>query len=201
MDDLLSVGDDQIVDSLKKGTKNGVELLLTQYGRQIVFIATKKHGIPLEDAEELMSDVIMEVAKKIDVFNPSKGSFRSWIGSIAHRRAIDLYRRKGKKPIEQTMPDDWWALNGQIQETPEHVSDQSFDASLRERVESIMSLLNDREKELLRLRAEGHSLDEIALMLDIDKNAVSVAHCRAKQHFKKLWETTDLQIVHGSVGA
>ncbi|MEN6411837.1 MAG: sigma-70 family RNA polymerase sigma factor [Veillonellales bacterium] len=200
MDDLFPVGDDQIVDSLKRGAKNGVELLLTQYGRRIVFIATKKHGLSLEDAEELMTDVIMEVAKKIDVFDPSKGSLRSWIGSIAHRRAIDLYRKKGKKLIEQTMTDDWWSLIGQSGDSPDHESGLSLDARLKERIESTLALLSDREKELLRLRAEDLSLDEIALMLDIEKNAVSVAHYRAKQHFKKLWETTDLQIVHGSVG-
>lgn len=200
MDEQLSIGDDQIVDALKKGAKNGVELLLSQYGKRIVFIAINKHGHSSEDAEELMSNVIMEIARKIDAFNPSKGSFRSWIGSIAHRRSIDLYRKNGKKIIEQTMPDDWWSLIGQRGDFSAHERDQSLDSLLKERIESILVLLSDREKELLRLRAEAHSLNEIAIMLGMEKNAVSVAHYRAKQHFKNLWEKTDLKIVTGSLG-
>jgi len=194
-------GDIQIVESLKKGNKNGIEFLLRKYGKAIVSIATKKHGLSFEDAEELMSDIIMEIAKKIDTFDQSKGSLHAWIGSIAHRRAIDHFRKMEKKLIEQTMSDDWWLFVGQSDDPLDHESDQSLDATGKASIESIMSHLNDREQALLKLRAENHSLDDIANMLNMEKNAVSVAHYRAKQHFIKLWGTTEIVNVRGSVGA
>ena len=179
MTDSAPVSDDQIVDALLKGERQGVVLLLERYGRLIVAIAMSKHGLPLEDAEELRNDVILEIERRIESFDGTKGTFRSWIMRIAKCRAIDRYRKNKKNQTEYTMPEEWWATIGHDDHLPAESDSNKIDQPLRIRIENALSQLNDRDKELLRLRAEGHSPDDIAHLLGIEKNAATVAYHRA----------------------
>jgi RNA polymerase sigma-70 factor (ECF subfamily) len=49
-------------------------------------------------AEEITQDVFLRVWQKAASFDPAKGSFRSWILQIAHRRVINELRERGRRP-------------------------------------------------------------------------------------------------------
>lgn len=184
MADPTPASDNQIVDLLLKGERQGVVLLLERYGRLFVSIAIKKHGIPREDAEELRTDIILEIVKKIESFDETKGSFRAWVSRIAQRRAIDRYRKDTKNRAECTMPEEWWAMQSQDVYVTNRQSTTQIDMALQTRIKNALSQLSDRDKELLRLRAEGHSPEEIANLLGIETNTANAAYCRAKQRFE-----------------
>jgi RNA polymerase sigma-70 factor, ECF subfamily len=184
MADPTPVSDDQIIDMIRRGERQGVMFLLERYGRLIVSIAIKKHGISREDAEELRTDIILELVKKIESFDKTKGSFRTWVSRIAQRRAIDRYRKEMKKQADCTMPEEWWSMQSQDDHATNRFGNTQIDHALQTRIKSALSKLNDRDNELLRLRAEGHTPDEIAILLGIEKNASNVAYCRAKQRLE-----------------
>ena len=45
-----------------------------------------------------MHDTMLTVWKKIDLYNSSKGSFSSWIYTIARNNRIDILRKKSSQP-------------------------------------------------------------------------------------------------------
>ena len=45
-------------------------------------------------AEDVSQEVFVSVWEKPGVFDPERGSLRTWLGTLAHRRAVDYVRRE-----------------------------------------------------------------------------------------------------------
>ncbi len=72
---------------------------LTDYGRVIQASAVKA-GLRAEDAEDVVQDTLLSVARSIPgfVYDRSKGSFEAWVCRIARMRVIDHLRRRHRDP-------------------------------------------------------------------------------------------------------
>ena len=56
-----------------------------------------------QEAEDVLQDVFVTVWRRAGAFDPARGSAMTWLITLAHNRAIDAWRAKGRRrsdPIE-----------------------------------------------------------------------------------------------------
>lgn len=163
-----------------KVTKSNQELvLLIQMDDRVAFYnlyeryCRRLHGFVLryikqnEDAEEIVQEVfvkIWESRNKIDAYS----SFEAFLFTIAYNTTISLLRKRTneKKYLEHLkslqLPDN----------SPDLIDEIQFN-ELNDRVQTLLSELTPRQKEIFQLsREEGLTHDEIAKKLDISVNTV-----------------------------
>jgi len=68
------------------------------YGR-FIFSAAMKCGLRREEAEDVVQEVVISVAKKMPgfVYDPVGGSFKAWLMCVTHSRATDFLRKKCRR--------------------------------------------------------------------------------------------------------
>ncbi len=66
------------------------------YGR-FIFSASMRCGLRRDEAEEVVQEVVVSVAKKMHgfIYDPVNGSFKAWLMRVIHSRSVDFLRRKG----------------------------------------------------------------------------------------------------------
>lgn len=98
-------------------------------------------------AEDAFVESMLVVFRTAGSFDPRRGSARTWILTIVHRRAVDLVRRENRHRtcalIEQNEP-----LGATTEETAELRGE-------RERVQGALRRLPERERQLIELAYYG----------------------------------------------
>lgn len=82
------VQDEILMARVQGGDQIALGTLLDRYGSLIVTIGSRVLR-DAGEAQELISDVFLQVFRKSQRFDPKRGSFRSWLVQIASRRAFD----------------------------------------------------------------------------------------------------------------
>jgi RNA polymerase sigma-70 factor (ECF subfamily) len=75
-----------------------VEQLLNQ-NRALLRRLCKAQMANREDIEDLESEVILTVCQRFTSFDPSRGVFGTWLGTIVRNEAHDLRRRATRQPV------------------------------------------------------------------------------------------------------
>jgi RNA polymerase sigma-70 factor (ECF subfamily) len=86
--ELKTITDEELMHELKRGRQEALTYLFDRYYRLVFSIALKilrDRG----EAEDLMQDVFIEIYKKIKLFNPDKGSAKTWILQYAYHRSLN----------------------------------------------------------------------------------------------------------------
>ena len=78
-----SVADEELVRQLAMGLDEALASLQQRYGSLLTSLASRRLDRP--SAEEIVQDVFLTVWQHSPRFDPSRGSFRSWVFQIAHR--------------------------------------------------------------------------------------------------------------------
>ena len=84
-----------LIEQVLKGNKNAYKLLVIRYQRPL-FSFFKKFGFPEQKTEELVQDVFLKSFQYLSSFQSEKGSFSSWLFSIAKNHGINELKRKGE---------------------------------------------------------------------------------------------------------
>ncbi|MEY4532171.1 MAG: hypothetical protein RLZZ156_2894 [Deinococcota bacterium] len=84
--------DEQLLAQVAQTSENALELLYDRYSRVVYSMARKILRSP-RDAEEVLQDVFVRVWQRAGDYNALKGKALTWILTITHHVAIDLYRR------------------------------------------------------------------------------------------------------------
>jgi RNA polymerase sigma-70 factor, ECF subfamily len=111
-------------------------------------------------AEDVTQEVFLEVWRKAARFDSSLGKAKTWVMTIAHRRAVDAVRRSEsqKRQDHRAAPD-------------EVGHDEPADALIKVEehgaVRQCMDTLTDLQLESVRLAYfSGYTYNEVALLLD-----------------------------------
>src|SRR4029077_3802383 len=64
-----------------------------QFSSLVYGLALRVIGDP-RAAEDVSQDVFVWIWERPEAFHPDRGSLRTWLGTIAHRRAVDHVRRE-----------------------------------------------------------------------------------------------------------
>jgi RNA polymerase sigma factor (sigma-70 family) len=123
-------------------------------------------------AEDIAGDVWTEVTASLPKFVGGDEAFRAWVFTLARRRAIDTYRRAGRRPTGPLFDD----LCGEATDRPE---DETVDRlSLEVTIARLRVLLSGDQLEVLLLRVvRGLSVDEVAAL-----TGKTPANVRVLQH-------------------
>lgn len=87
---------------LKRKKEDAIEYVVDTYLPIVKAVVYKVLG-PLQtdaDIDECISDVFLSVWENGDQFEGGPADFKKWICMVAKYKAIDQYRRVGKKEIE-----------------------------------------------------------------------------------------------------
>jgi RNA polymerase sigma-70 factor (ECF subfamily) len=125
-------------------------------------------------AEDIVQEAFIKAWRKIGSFR-MEASFKSWLHRITVNTAMDYLRKQSRrKKFETEEPE--WEPGLTSAEMPSH--DTQID--IRKQTEAAMMDLSEIERSALMLKHfEGHSINEIALILEITTGACKQAIFRA----------------------
>ena len=168
--------DATLVTLLREQPAAGVAALYDQYGRLIYSMALRIVG-DAGAAEEVTQDVLLRCWKGIDRFQPSRGSFTSWLLTMAHHRGVDELRSRRSKQQQREVSDEHLAWIAS--------SDPELDdAMLRDEVRGALDALPPPQREVIMLIFWGGlTRQEVAGQLGIPLGTV---HTRLRLGMEKL---------------
>lgn len=138
-----------------------------------------------DDAADLAQQIFFQIWMQITTYQSERGSFATWIFSIAHHRLVDYYR-----VARSTV--SWEPLYEItiMEQSPEEIV---ISAEALARVKALLDALSDAERELLALRfAARLSFGEIAAILGKSIEATRKQLTRLIQRLHRQYHQQDL---------
>lgn len=162
--------DDQIVEAVKSGRREGQDLMFGRYAQE-VFAMIVRQVSNEQDAEELTQDTFLRAFSHIGSYDPERASLSTWLCRIAYRLTLDFLKRR--RPFVVSMEDtEVWQTD---------INDEQLEAELstgnEERIQRLELLIDDLppdERMLLMLYYfEDRSLDECSYIMDATSHALA----------------------------
>ncbi|MEI8344271.1 MAG: sigma-70 family RNA polymerase sigma factor [Candidatus Moraniibacteriota bacterium] len=170
-DSVVEIIDDvELVASFQTGKTEDFGLLYDKYVHKIYdYIYFKTHH--REIAEDLCSKTFLKCLEKLGTYQPSKGSFSSWLYRIATNTVIDHYRtQKSHANIE----DAWDLVSGE-----DLLKDVENKDKFAE-VEKLLKQLKPDQRDIVMLRIwSGLSYCEIAEIVGKSEDNCKMIFSRA----------------------
>ena len=128
-------------------------------------------------AEDIAQDAMVKCIAKIDLYDSSKGNFRSWMYRLTQNLCFDAIRKHDKLPTV--------CLSYDIAQQ-EDTSD--FDEIDKIKIRKVLRSLSERDRKLIMLKFYfNYSGKEISEALGIPERQVASYFRRAKLKFKTLY--------------
>jgi len=169
---------ERAVERALAGDLTAFEDLYRAYaGPLLSFLATQVRRA--EDAEDLVGQVFLEAMRGIGRFRGDAPAFRAWLFRIGRDRAVDLGRRRTRRPEQP--------LETAADVPAEEGTEQAAIAAIERRaVWQAVDALPDAQREVIALRlGSGLSSTEIAQVIGKEANAVKALQHRALANLAK----------------
>lgn len=157
----------------------GAEWAWTQLYRSLgTALLAYLRGQGADDAEGLLGDVFLQLARNISTFDGDESAFRSWAFIVAHHRVLDERRRRRRRP---QVP---------VARVPEviggNAEDDALGGMLDTEVMAALSSLTPEQRDVVLLRVFADlSLDEVSTVLNRPISAVKALQRRAYGRLRK----------------
>lgn len=137
----------------------------------------RARGVP--DVEDATSEVFIAVLTGVARFEGDGDRFRAWVFTIAHRRAVDRWRRASRTP--QLDP---------IEDAPPRAVPSAEEDALASlgtaRVRALLDLLSPDQRDVLLLRVVADlSLEQVAGVLGKREGAIKALQHRALARLRR----------------
>lgn len=129
------------------------------------------------DAEEVISDVYLQVWEKANRFEAERGTVMAWMNTMAWSRAVDRLRKSRRECVQQSLhPDD---LGDAYTECEQLSAEQIAESwSSGKAIQKALRELSDIQQKVLRLAyTQDLSHQDIASTLNLPLGTVK-SHCR-----------------------
>ncbi|QDI69414.1 RNA polymerase subunit sigma-24 [Streptomyces calvus] len=138
-------------------------------------------GLVGDDAEDVMSDAWLEIARDLGRFKGDGAGFRGWTATIARHRALDHLRRQRVRPRPSALEQDVLDLPG-----PQSTHDQAMEAMSTEyALELVGGLPRDQAEAVLLRVVVGLDGPAAARVLGKRPGAVRTAAYRGLKRLAK----------------
>lgn len=177
--------DEEIVKNIKRKDRNGLVLLIDNYGKLIYGVikdATYNKNMDNE-IEDIFSEVLMKIWNSIDLYDEKRGILRNFLISISKYTAIDHIRKIFKRKENQFSDEIVNALG---------YEEENFDEiSNRESFEELLDTLEPMDKEIfIRRYYFEEEIANIAKSLDKKESYIYTRLSRGRKKLKNiLWCT------------
>lgn len=191
---------------ISRKDKAGLELLYTTYGRKFYVVAVRKWFLSEDDAWSVIYETLEALVLKLPKYTfESQVHFDNFLFKVFTNFLRQHFRRHRKDQLKEinigvefhtsSEPDDdvsgedaeieaVLGLNSQAFQSYYLVS--SAENPKLQALRCALEKLEGQERDLLLLRAQNYSYDEIAAMLHIENNQLKVKYHRSKQKLIKL---------------
>jgi len=161
-----------------------VELALSKlydrYSRTVYGVGLKILG-DRSLSEELLQEVFLKVWRSSHTFDPSRGSFSTWLYRVTRSVALDLYRKRAHKVRQVSNGEMHIAAVRDLSDGPQEVVDESW---LTWRVSMALEVLDAPHREVIELAYfSGLSQREISERTGVPLGTVK---SRTASAFKRL---------------
>jgi RNA polymerase sigma factor (sigma-70 family) len=140
------------------------------------------NGAP--EAEDTASDVFVSMVSKVGQFHGDETHFRSWLLTITHRRLIDEFRRRGRRP-EDPLPAEELGDRA-VYSTGNAESDAMSRLRSRGVLDSLDQLTTDQRSALMLRVLADLPVAEIADIMGKPETAVKALLRRAFASLERL---------------
>jgi RNA polymerase sigma-70 factor (ECF subfamily) len=150
---------DQLVGRLARGDARAFESLYDELSSAVYGLARRVVRDPTR-AEDVTQEVFLEVWRKAARFDRSLGKAKTWVMTIAHRRAVDAVRRSEshKRQDHRAAPDEI----GHDEPADRVIAGEEHGA-----VRRCMETLTELQLESVRLAYfNGYTYNEVATLLE-----------------------------------
>lgn len=135
-------------------------------------------------AEDLLMDIILKAYKNFASFDPAKGSFKTWIFTLAHNHLVNFWRDRGSRAADSLEALEEKGITPSVE--PEDLVSGQIEG---EKVRHVLSLMPEGEREVVVLRyLEDLDYPEIARILDKKEGAIRTSLSRALGRFETIYK-------------
>ena len=154
-----SVDVDVLVGKVARGDAAAFEQLYDELSSAVFGLARRVVRDPAR-AEDVTQEVFLEVWRKAARFDSDLGRGKTWVMTIAHRRAVDAVRRSeaARRSDQQGVPDEV---------SHDEPADAVIEAEEHGAVRECLETLTDLQLESVRLAYfNGYTYNEVATLLE-----------------------------------
>jgi RNA polymerase sigma-70 factor (ECF subfamily) len=176
---VLNADDARLAERVAAGDRGALERLFDSYGGAVKSVALR--ALRNETlAEDVVQDTFLQFWNAPSRYDSRRGSLRTFLLTIAHRRAVDIVRSEVARTRREERPPD-----------PVHhdVEQEVIERDLSEEVRAALALLTDDERAAIELAYYGGlSYVEVARRLGAPEGTVK---SRIRSGMRKLSESLE----------
>ena len=152
---------DELLQATARGDETALADLYDQLAPAVYGLAKRVIRDPSR-AEEITQDVFLSVWRFATRFDPAKGSARTWVLTLTHRRAVDVVRSDAAASRREQRV-------AATQDTPyDTVLEEASNRLQGERVRACLDTLTDLQRESVLLAYYGgYTYPEVSALLDV----------------------------------
>lgn len=183
----VELSDQCLLEQIRGGNQGALTLLFHRYARTVRAVASRVLRDAAE-AEDLLQEVFLFIFRKAELFDPTRGSPRSWIVQVTYHRAIDRRRHLASRRFYTSANLEEALLGVEEPSTDtalyERTIEGALGADMPRRIEEALS--EDQLKTLQLYFFEGHTFEEIAACLGQTVGNVRNHYYRSLDRIRKL---------------
>jgi RNA polymerase sigma-70 factor (ECF subfamily) len=133
-----------------------------------------------QEPEDVMADVFLQVVRDVASFAGGEREFRSWVFAIARHRLVDDWRRRSRRPIQESLdspPESYLATSAE---------ENALTGMAGDRVHQIIQGLTTDQCDVLLLRILGDlTVEDIAGVVKKSPGAVKALQRRGLEAIRR----------------
>ena len=188
----------QIVSELKRGERSGCTHLMQEFQHKLFDHLVRTFDIPPEDAEEVVSDVLLLTIQRITSFSfrNSEADFSRWVFTILRNRVRDYWRHRFRYWIDM----EQFSWGEQVTADEEEIEKEIIGRIVRDFVDGeegsveegnrplavvaeTLQSMETWERVLLRCRALDIPYEDISKYVEKSAKQLKVYHARVREKF------------------
>ena len=132
------------------------------------------------EAEDLLSQIYINIWEKSDNFDPEKGSVKAWMFTIARNIMISEHRKRREEI-------SIYELEEILEDKTQNVEKEADDLLNNQKLYKAMSRLKKEFKDVIIFRfLEGYSIEETSQIMAISNANVRITQHRAIKELRKI---------------
>jgi RNA polymerase sigma factor (sigma-70 family) len=186
--DLTHLSDEALVALVARGDETALGELYDRVGRVAYGIAFR---VLRDDrlAEDAVQEGFLAVWRSAATFRAERAKASTWIVTLVHRRAVDLVRREERR---RTEPLD--LEQGDVPDPVGSAEDEAWLGFERERVQRLLRMLPDAQREALELAYYGgYSQAELAERLGVPLGTIKSRMFAGLTRLRELLDDTETE--------
>lgn len=166
-----------------QGKTSAISPLYNEWGTELYFVAYK-YLRNKEDAEDVVADVFekllkMPVAKRKEKFLDGKINLKALLLVAVKNKALDKIKVENNRKRIQ---------NGMQHSTSNTTKNMVFQTLNNEYLESMLLVLPERERDILKMNMDGYDRNEIGHALNVSPKTVSNSLSTSRSKLKEILE-------------